>query len=84
MIRRYIATALLIFFFSYAAYLIVTDGGKNEIITFEKLNNNIHEKFKILTGQETSKKTPFEENKQRELNELKLRTGSAPEKLESS
>lgn len=84
MIRRYIATALLIFFFSYAAYLIVTDGGKNEIITFEKLNKNIHKKFKILTGQETSKKTPFEEKKQWELDELKSRAGSEPVKPESS
>jgi cell division protein FtsB len=71
MIRRYIAVSLIIFFFSYAAYLIITDGGKNTTISFEKLNNNIQSKFLILTGQKEAKPTPFEIAKKKELDELK-------------
>ena len=58
MIRRYIAASFIVFFFSYAAYLIITDGGKaNTIITFEKLNQNIQNKFWTLTGQKQSTPT---------------------------
>lgn len=61
MIRRYIAATLIVLFFSYAAYLIVTDGGKpNTIISFAKLNNNVHNKFLVLTGQKEAKLAPHE------------------------
>ena len=72
MIRRYIAATLIVFFFSYAAYLIITDGGKpNTIITFVKLNENIQYKFSVLTGKVSPKETPDELAKRKELEEMK-------------
>lgn len=63
MIRRYIAATLIVLFFSYAAYLIVTDGGKpNTIISFAELNENIHNKFLVLTGQKKAELSPHEKN----------------------
>ena len=67
MIRRYVATALIIFFYSYAAYLIVTDGGTLSLtkpIGFEKLNRNILKKFRILFLKEKSEPTRYEKYQQ--------------------
>ena len=80
MIRRYIAVALIIFFFSYAAYLIITDGGKDTTITFDKLNENIQNKFMILTGQKEASPTPYELAKKKELDELKAAREAAEKK----
>ena len=72
MIRRYIAATLIVFFFSYASYLIITDGGKpNTTITFAKLNENIQYKFSVLTGKVSPKETPDELAKRKELEEMK-------------
>lgn len=72
MIRRYIATSLIVFFFAYAAYLIVTDGGtSSSTITFVKLNNNIQNRFLVLTGQKVAEPTAYEKEKQKELDALK-------------
>lgn len=80
MIRRYVAVALIVFFFSYAAYLIITDGGKGTTITFEKLNENIQNKFYILTGQREAKPTPYEIAKMKELEELQATREAAEKK----
>lgn len=80
MIRRYVAVALIVFFFSYAAYLIITDGGKATTITFEKLNENIQNKFYILTGQRKAKPTPYEIAKMKELEELQAAREAADKK----
>lgn len=40
MIRRRLATILIVVFFAYAAYLITTDGGKS-MATVESLTENI-------------------------------------------
>lgn len=72
MIRRYFATGLIVIFFAYAAYLIVTDGGKeNTTITFAKLNENISNKFMVLTGQKEPEMTLEEIAKKNELDLLK-------------
>lgn len=61
MMRRYFAVAFTIFFFAYAGYLIITDGGKqNTIISFKKINENIHKKFQILIGNQKPDLTPEE------------------------
>lgn len=74
MIRRYIAAALIVAFFSYAAYLILTDGGKSDsTITFSKMNENIQKKFMILTGQLEPDLTPEELAKEKELKEAEAR-----------
>lgn len=59
MLRRYIASALIVCFFAYAAYLIITNGGKPEIITFTQLNQNINKKIQVLMGAK-SELTPYE------------------------
>lgn len=72
MIRRYIAVTLIVLFFSYASYLIITDGGKpNTTITFTKLNENINKKFSILTGKLKPELTPDELAKIEELKKIK-------------
>ena len=56
MIRRYFAAALIGIFFSYAAYLIITNGGKaNTIITFNEISTNFHHKLNILFGKKEIK-----------------------------
>ena len=61
--RRYIAVSLIVFFFAYAGYLIITDGGKHgTIITFGKINANIHKKFQILMGKMEAELTPEEKD----------------------
>ena len=47
MIRRYLAVAFIVLFFSYALYLIATDGGKG-LIKFQKLSENLNERIKLL------------------------------------
>lgn len=80
MIRRYIAATLIVFFFSYAAYLIITDGGKaNTTISFAKLNKNIQNKFMILTGKIEAKPTPDELARIKELEEMKAAKEAADE-----
>ena len=82
MIRRYIAATLIVFFFSYASYLIITDGGKpNTTITFAKLNENIQYKFSVLTGKVSPKETPDELAKRKELEEMKAVKEAAEEAI---
>lgn len=71
MIRRYIASALIVIFFSYAAYLICYDGGKPELIGFSKLNENFMNKILILTGQKKPELTPEEKAQQADLDAAK-------------
>lgn len=79
MMRRYISSALIVFFFAYAAYLICYDGGKPTVVTFEKLSANIHNKYLILTGQKEPEPTPEEKAKQAELDSAKKDKDAAEE-----
>ncbi len=78
MIRRYIAFSLIVIFFAYAAYLIITDGGSEfKLIRFEKFGENIQNKFSAFTGNGKTQMTKYEVEQQKKLNALKAESETA-------
>lgn len=72
MFRRYIAFSLIVFFFAYAAYLIMTDGGNElKLISFEKLGENIQKKINLFMGSGKIEMTEYEKAQKDAMKALK-------------